>query len=106
MPSKRMISIPGSKKRPLANAQAIGPAPSDERLEVTVRIRPKNALPNRKDLLKISGQAVQQISHKQFEEQYGAGAKDLALLRKFARENNLNIVRESVARRSVILAGT
>jgi kumamolisin len=47
-----------------------------------------------------------QLTHKQYEERYGADDKDLASVRKFAEQHNLNVVRESAARRSVILAGT
>jgi len=106
MASKKMVSIPGSEKQPLKDAQVVAPAPSDERIEVTVRVRPKNSLPNARDMLKFSGAPLQQLTHEQYESRYGADAKDLALVRKFAREHNLIVVRESVARRSVILAGT
>jgi hypothetical protein len=54
MPSIKMVPIPGSMKQPLPNAQAIGPAPQDERLEVTVRLRPRNPLPKSAVMLKPS----------------------------------------------------
>ncbi len=106
MASKKMVSIPGSQKQPLKDAYVVAPAPSDERLEVTVRVRPKNPLPKAADMLKFSGSPLEQLTHEQYEERYGADAKDLALVRKFAKEHNLSVVRESAARRSVILAGT
>ena len=106
MASKKMVSIPGSEKQPLPDAQVVAPAPSDERLEVTVRIRPKNALPRSQDMLKFSAAPLEQLTHEQYEERYGADDHDLALVRNFAKESNLNVVRESAARRSVILAGT
>jgi kumamolisin len=106
MPVKKMSSIPGSKKEPLPGAHAVASAPSDERLEVTVRLRPKNALPAAKDMLKLSAAPLPQFSHEQYESRYAADAKDIALIRKFAKENNLNVVRESAPRRTVILAGT
>jgi len=106
MASKKMVSIPGSRKQPLKNATVVAPAPSDERLEVTVRVRPRNPLPKAEDMLELSGAPLQQMTHDQYEESYGADAKDIALVRKFAQEHNLNVVRESAARRSVILAGT
>jgi kumamolisin len=102
----KMVSIPGSKKKPLREAKVIAAAPSDERVEVTVRVRPKNALPKAQDMLTASGGPLPQLTHKQYEERYGADAKDLASVRKFAEQHNLNVVRESAARRSVILAGT
>src|ERR1700684_4177937 len=106
MASKKMVSIPGSQKKPLKDAQVVAPAPSDERFEVTVRVRPKNVLPDAQDMLKLSGVPSVQLTHEQYEEHYGADTKDLALVRKFAEEHNLSVVRESVARRSVILSGT
>ena len=46
------------------------------------------------------------LSHDEFDRVYGADPKDFAKLRKFAKANNLSIVRESVGRRSVIVSGT
>jgi kumamolisin len=106
MAAKKMVSISGSQKEPLKGAHVVAPAPSDERLEVTVRIRPKNNLPNTQDMLKYSGAPLEQLTHDQYDERYAANVKDLALVRKFAKEHNLNVVRESATRRSVILAGT
>jgi kumamolisin len=104
--AKKMVSIPGSQKKPLKQAKEIAPAPSDERAEVTIRVRPKNAMPKAQDMLTASGGPLPQLTHKQYEERYGADDKDLASVRKFAEQHNLNVVRESAARRSVILAGT
>jgi kumamolisin len=106
MAAKRKVSIPGSEKRVFRNARVVAPAPSDERLEVTVRLRPKNQLPEREDMLKLSGTPRKPLSHDQYRKLYGADSKDIALVRKFAQEHNLSVVRESAARRTVILAGT
>ncbi len=106
MTSRKMVSITGSEKQPLKDARVVAPAPSDERLEVTVRVRPRIALPQPQEMLKFSGAPLEQLTHEQYEERYGADAKDLALVAKFATEYNLSVVRESAARRSVILAGT
>ena len=105
MASKKMVGIPGSEKERYRDARAIAPAPSDERLEVTLRIRPKNSLPAQ-DMLKLSNAPVKQLTHEEYEESYGAADKDLALVGKFAKEHNLNVVHQSAARRTVILAGT
>jgi len=106
MPRKRMVPIPGSEKKVHRNAREIAPAPSDERLEVTIRIRSRTALPNPQDMLKLSGAPLPQLTREQYEARHGASPKDIALVRKFAREHNLNVVRESAARCTVILAGT
>jgi kumamolisin len=46
------------------------------------------------------------MSPEEFDRQHGAAATDIAAIRKFAKAGNLAVVRESVSRRSVILAGT
>ncbi|MGA7413219.1 MAG: S53 family peptidase [Bryobacteraceae bacterium] len=102
MASKKTVSIPGSNKAPYQSAKAVAPSPADERFEVTVRLRPKTALP---DLLSATV-PVQTVTHEEFDRLYGASAKDIAQIRKFAKEHNLTVVRESSSRRSVMLAGT
>lgn len=102
MASKKMVPIKGSNKAPYQNAKVVAPAAADERLEVTVRLRPKNPLP---DMLSATG-PVQTVTHEEYDRLYGAGTKDIAQIRKFAKEHKLTVVRESSARRSVMLAGT
>jgi kumamolisin len=105
MPKTKMVAIPGSLKRPLPGATPIGPAPKDERLEVTIRLRSRKPLPSAADMLKPSTAALPILSHDEFEQSYGAAPKDIAAIRKFAKANNLAVVRESESRRSVILSG-
>jgi kumamolisin len=102
----KMVAIPGSQKKPLPNAKVIAPAPQDERLEVTVRLRPRTPLPSAADMLKPSAAPRQILSHEDFEKRYGSTTKDFAEIRKFARANGLSVVRESSSRRSVMLSGT
>src|SRR5215469_4747604 len=106
MTVKKLVEIPGSEKRPFRNAKAIAPSPSDERLEVTVRLRPRNELPSAEVMLKLGAAPRKPVTHEQYEKLYGADPKDIALVRKFAKEHNLAVVRESPARRSVMLSGT
>jgi kumamolisin len=96
--------IPGSQKVPLEGAEAIAPAPPDERFEVTVRLRPKTPLPAARELL--SGAPLPILTHEEYEKKYGSREADFALVRKFAKAHNLAVVRESPARRSAMLSGT
>jgi kumamolisin len=57
-------------------------------------------------MLKPSAAPTPILSHDEFDQRYGAAPKDIAQLRKFAKANNLSIVRESESRRSVMLSGT
>jgi len=102
----KMVFIRGSDKRPLPNAKSIGPAPKDERVEVTVRLRPRTPLPKAADLLTPSTTPRQILSHEEFESRHAADPKDIAQVRKFAQANGLLVVRESASRRSVMLSGT
>jgi kumamolisin len=106
MPTTKTIAIRGSNKKALPNATVMGAAPKDERVEVTVRLRPRNPLPNAKDMLRASASPVPVLSHEEFERRYGSTEKDFAAIRKFAKAHNLAVVRESSARRTAILAGT
>jgi kumamolisin len=101
-----MVLIRGSRKQPLPGATEIAPAPRDERLEVTVRLRPKTPLPKASAMLKASSAPIPTLSHEEFNKNYGANPRDVAQIRKFAKENSLSIVRESLSRRSVMLSGT
>ncbi len=40
-----MVPLPGSQLVPVAGSQVIGPAHADERVEVTVRLRPRARCP-------------------------------------------------------------
>jgi kumamolisin len=106
MPTKKTIPIRGSNKKALAGASVVGPAPKDEWVEVTVRVRPRNPLPDRKDMLRASAAPTPIISHEQFDKQYGSTEKDFAAIRKFAKAHDLTVGRESSSRRTVILGGT
>src|SRR5271168_4823643 len=102
--AQKMVSIPGTDKQPFRNAKVIANAPSDERLEVTVRVHPKNPLPDPQDLLKFSSTPVAQLTSDQYDAQYGADPKDIATVTDFATKHHLTVVRASVSRRSVILS--
>jgi hypothetical protein len=58
MPTTKMVAIRGSQKQPLPDSTEIAPAPRDERLEVTVRLRPKAPLPKASDMLKSSSAPI------------------------------------------------
>src|SRR5215831_15984108 len=106
MTKTKGTAIPGSTKAPLPGATAIAAAPPDERLEVTVRLRPKTPLPTMRDMLALSSTPIPILTHDEYEKKYGSPEADFALVRKFAKANNLIVVRESTARRSVMLSGT
>jgi kumamolisin len=106
MATSRYVTLPGSHKNPVTGAVEIAKAPADERLEVTVRLRPRNPLPKAAQLLSLGSTPAPTISRAEFNRRHGASAADFAAVRKFAREHKLAVVRESSARRTTILSGT
>jgi kumamolisin len=102
----RTVAIRGSNKIPLPDAKAIAPAPPDERLEVTVRLRAATPLPGAREMLRLSAEPIAILTHDQYEKKYGSLESDIAMVRRFAKSNNLIVIRESAARRSVMLSGT
>lgn len=96
------VPIRGSRREPLPDAQRVGPAQPDERLEVTVRIRPKKAL-----TLEPGGPPEgTHLTREQFEAEYGADPKDLDTVADFATQHGLQVLERSAPRRTVVLSGT
>jgi kumamolisin len=106
MATRKLVAVRGSKKAALHGAKIIAPAPADERLEVTVRLRPRNPFPDPAKMCECADTPQKIMTHAEYEKNYGADPKDVASIRKFATAHGLSVVRESLARRSVMLSGT
>ncbi len=106
MPTSKTTPIRGSNKKALANATVVGPAPKDEWVEVTVRLRARTPLPKAADMLRASATPMPVLSHEEFEKRYGSTEKDFAAIRRFAKTHNLTVGRASSSRRTAILGGT
>ena len=100
------VAIPGSEREPLPQAQAVGPTDPSERLEVTVRVRRRQALPSAEALAAQLPAQRRYLTAEDYERHYGADEADLAKVADFARQHGLHVVTQSAARRSVILSGT
>jgi kumamolisin len=106
-PADRHI-LPGSEKFAMPGAQATREAPSDERFEVSVRLR------SRSPLAQIASGGVQAdaapaqrqyLSRDAYAEGHGADAQDIARVTAFAAANHLVVVEANAARRTVVLSG-
>ncbi|NML67061.1 S8/S53 family peptidase [Hymenobacter sp. RP-2-7] len=107
-PESRVV-VRGSERQPLPDALPAHAPALDERLEVTVRVRPKN---DPASLLATSPFADQlpaertYLTREQLDEQLGADPHDLTQVHAFAHAHGLAVVHTDAARRSVVLAGT
>jgi kumamolisin len=106
MADNDFVPIHGSERQPVRGARRVGPARADEQLEVTVRLRRKNAL----SAATLDGRAAPirrtYLTHTQLDTAHGADSKDIAQVEAFARQNGLTVIESSAARRSVKLSGT
>jgi kumamolisin len=104
----RMV-VPGSDRAPLPNAHPLHSLPPHERMEVTVRVRPKASLPNALHTSACADVLPAErtyLSREELEDQLGADPHDLAEVVAFAQAHDLVVVHTSAAQRSVQLAGT
>jgi kumamolisin len=78
------------------------PVDPDERIEVSVIVRPRRPL---EDLDARLGQGQPYLTREEFAASYGADPADLAKVEAFAHKHGLKVVESSEARRTVRLAG-
>ena len=101
--------IPGSERSPLSGATPLSEATPDERLEVTVRLRPKGT-PNASQEGSTRDDKPpahrQYLSREEYAAHYGADPQDIAKITAFAGAHQLVVVESNAARRSVVLSGT
>jgi kumamolisin len=103
--------IRGSERSPLPGARAIGPADANERLEVTVQVRPRSGTrfaALAKDI--AEGRAPKaggsHMTREEFEQAHGADAADLDKVEAFAKAHGLAVLERSASRRAIVLAGS
>jgi kumamolisin len=78
------------------------PVDPDERVEVSVIVRPRRPL---EDLDARLAQGQPYLTREEFAATYGADPRDLAKVETFAKQHDLELVESSPARRTVRLAG-
>jgi kumamolisin len=106
----RRVPIPGSTFAPLPGAQRGEAIAGDERIQVTVVLRPRaRPAPLAHDLdagMLLPGERPRHIGREAFAARHGAHPADVARVRRFAEENGLEVIGVREAHRTVILAGT
>src|SRR5579872_2119911 len=105
---KNPLPLAGSERAPLEGAREIGPADPNEKLDVTIRLRPRAG---KKPIVSADSftKPIEQrtiLGRKEFEQLHGADPGSIARVEAFAREHKLTVKEKSSARRTVILSGT
>ena len=104
----KKVELAGSHRAKLPNSQVLGPVSPEERVEVTVRLRPRAPIPSGAHSAPHAVRSPknrQYMTRKQLADAHGATAEDLARVEAFAKAHNLSVVEASLPRRSVILSG-
>ena len=101
-------TIAGSERHAVPGAKAVGAVRPDERIEVTLRLRPKTPLAT------LAGGNRQADAHpgqrtyltrEEYADQHGADAADIASVAAFAQTDGLVVVETHIGRRSMVLSG-
>ncbi|WP_293367295.1 S53 family peptidase [Phenylobacterium sp.] len=99
--------LPGSQRDPVPGAWATGRTAGDQRLEVTVIVRRREAPGFRAHLAELGrGSRRAPMSHAEFASAYGADDSDLQQVAAFARAQGLAVAQQHAGRRTIILTGT
>ena len=101
MSNTAKIPIKGSERTPLAGARAVGPTDPHQLIEISVILKHRQPLDASRSGARLMG-------HAEFAAHYGAEPAQIDQIKKFAKENNLQVLErgDEVLRRTVTLAGT
>jgi kumamolisin len=101
MANSNRVSLKGSERTPLAGARMTGATDPQQLIEISVVLK-------RRQALNLSDHLNSKLNYSTFAKQYGADPADVDKIRKFAKENNLQVLErgDETNRRTVTLAGT
>jgi kumamolisin len=95
------MPVKGSERATLAGARKVGPADPNERIRVSVYVRPGRPL----DPVESATVQGKHLSREEFAQTFGANADDLREVQSFAAEHGLTVDEVDAARRVVVLSG-
>jgi len=100
-------AVPGSERRPLAGAKAVGPADANATLDVTVVLKRRSTSEFGACLSRaVDSWPGQHLTRDEFAKQFSASPGDCAAIREFAQANGLTVAGEDPAAHTIRLRGT
>ena len=101
-------ALKGSEKTPLPGSRVVGPADPTQRVQVSMllRRRGQREFQERVRRLTAGDASVGILGREQFAHHFGADPADIAAVKAFASQYGLSVIKESAARRTVLVAGT
>ena len=108
--SSKTVPLPGTEKKPLVGACALGKVDPQQRAAVTVLVRSRAPLsvrqPAFRQLLTAPVAERKYLSREELAARHGAAPADLDKIEAFAHAHGLTVVHRSAGERRVVLAGT
>lgn len=99
---RNRVAVPGSEKKPIAGARAIGKVDARERIEVTIRVKRRTSPAK----ARLAAGSKKPLTRAQFRDLMGADPQDILAVERFAHEHGLDVVQSSVTQRYARVAGT
>jgi kumamolisin len=105
--TEHYVPLPGSQRNAVPGAHVIAPPHPDEPVEVTIRLRSRNPLPDDAavEAIGLETDKAPTLSRQQFTAQYGATDEDIQKVTRFAAAHGLKVLSTDAATRSVVLSG-
>ena len=95
------VALDGSDRSAVPGARDIGPVAPDERIELTIRVRPARP----EAAAQEAGGPGSYLSRHQLRAMAGADPAELAQVEAFARDHGLDVIDSQLAERRVVIAG-
>ena len=109
---RKLVPIPGTELSPRRGSRVIGRVNPSQRIELTVRLRPRPSGPGVADLEKMVMTLGSQLpgerkylTRAEYEARYGADDSDMSKVKSFAKEQGFDVMAANPASRTVKLAG-
>ena len=105
--AKKKIVLPGSERIPLSGFQAAAPSDPNEKIEITVTLKPKAPVAvNRKPLSAKEFAARKEPDRNAVQRECAASEECVNRVTQFAKNSNLTVLSADAVKRAVVLSGT
>ena len=94
------VALEGSEREAVPDALDVGPVAPDERIELTIRVRPAGSRP-----AQVGAVEGGYLSRSGLRASAGADPADVDLVEAFARDHGLEVLGSDLAQRRVVVAG-
>jgi kumamolisin len=101
-----MVTLQGSDRQPFAGAVSIGAAHPDERLEVTLVLRPNDLVGLKQHVENIKNGSATPITHSEYAAKYATTDADVRTVTDFAAAHNLTVVDVNTPAHRIIVQAT